>query len=326
MKKSMKLLPFILALLVCACGFFAACGGGDDKGKLASTDSSKVLVAYFSATGNTEKAAGYIAGATGGTLYEIVPEVPYTQEDLNYNDSTTRATTEQHDPNARPAIQGSVENMAEYDVIYLGYPIWWGEAPKIIYTFLESYDFSGKTIVPFCTSGSSGIGSSATNLHSLAGGATWLSGKRFSSSPSKSEVEEWVNGLNDDEAEYNQEEQFVDTIYLTIGTHKITVKLEENIATKAFVELLKEGDLSYTAHDYGGFEKVGSLGHALPHEDRQMTTEAGDVILYSGDQIVLFYGSNSWSYTKIGKIQGSASEIKEILTESNPIIVTMSLR
>ena len=124
----------------------------------------------------------------------------------------------------------------------------------------------------------------------------------------------------------NQEEQFVDTIYLTIGTHKITVKLEENIATKAFVELLKEGDLSYTAHDYGGFEKVGSLGHALPHEDRQMTTEAGDVILYSGDQIVLFYGSNSWSYTKIGKIQGSASEIKEILTESNPITVTIGLR
>ncbi len=124
----------------------------------------------------------------------------------------------------------------------------------------------------------------------------------------------------------NQEEQFVDTIYLTIGTHKITVKLEENIATKAFVELLNEGDISYNAHDYGGFEKVGDLGHTLPREDRQMTTEAGDVILYSGDQIVLFYGSNSWSYTKIGKIQGAASEIKEILTESNPITVTIGLR
>ncbi len=126
--------------------------------------------------------------------------------------------------------------------------------------------------------------------------------------------------------ENDEEGEFMDTIYLTIGTHKIAVKLEENVATKALVELLKEGDLSYTAHDYGGFEKVGSLGHALPHEDRQMTTEAGDVILYSGDQIVLFYGSNSWSYTKIGKIQGSASEIKEILTESNPITVTIGLR
>lgn len=192
----MRFLPLILVFLVCACGFFAACGGGDDKGKLDPTDSSKVLVAYFSATGNTEKAAEYIAQASGGTLYEIVPAEPYTAEDLNYGDSSTHATREQHDDSARPAIQGSVENMAEYDVIYLGYPIWWGEAPKIIYTFLESYDLSGKTIVPFCTSGSSGIGSSATNLHSLASGAIFLSGRRFSSSPSKSEVEEWVNSLN----------------------------------------------------------------------------------------------------------------------------------
>ena len=196
MKKPMKFLPFILVFLVCACGFFAACGGGDDKGKLDPTDPSKVLVAYFSATGNTEKAAGYIAEATGGTLYEITPAEPYTNADLNYNDSNSRSTREQNDPSARPAIQGSVENMAEYDVIYLGYPIWWGEAPKIIYTFLENYDLSGKTIVPFCTSSSSGLGSSANHLHSLASGATWLSGKRFSSSPSKSEVEEWVNGLN----------------------------------------------------------------------------------------------------------------------------------
>ncbi len=196
MKKSMKFLPFILVLLVCACGIFAACGGGDDKGKLDATDSSKVLVAYFSATGNTEKVAGYLAEATSGTLYEIVPEVPYTQEDLNYSDSTTRATAEQHDPDARPAIKGSVENIAEYDVIFLGYPIWHGAAPKIIYTFLESYDFSGKTIVPFCTSASSPIGNSANNLHTLASGAIFLSGRRFPSSTSKSEVEEWVNGLN----------------------------------------------------------------------------------------------------------------------------------
>ena len=94
-----------------------------------------------------------------------------------------------------PAISGGVDNMEQYDVIFLGYPIWWGQAPKIISTFLESYDLSGKTIVPFCTSGSSGIGSSATNLHSLAGSATWLDGQRFSGSASRSTVESWVNGL-----------------------------------------------------------------------------------------------------------------------------------
>ena len=118
----------------------------------------------------------------------------------------------------------------------------------------------------------------------------------------------------------------VDTIYLTIGTHKVTVKLEENVATKALVELLKEGDITYTAHDYGGFEKVGDFGHTLPREDRQMTVGAGDVILYLGNQIVLFYGSNSWSYTKLGKIQGTADEIKEILTEKSSITVTISLQ
>ncbi len=161
----------------------------------ADTQTSNILIAYFSATGNTEKVAGYIAEATSGTLYEIVPQVPYTQEDLNYNDSTTRATVEQHDPNARPAINGSVENMASYDVIFLGYPIWHGAAPKIIYTFLESYSFSGKTIIPFCTSASSSIGSSANNLHTLVSGATWLAGERFSSNAAQSAVQTWLNGL-----------------------------------------------------------------------------------------------------------------------------------
>lgn len=131
---------------------------------------------------------------------------------------------------------------------------------------------------------------------------------------------------NGRETTNERETEMVDTITLTIGTHKITVKLEETTAAAALVELLKEGDITYTAHDYGSFEKVGDLGHTLPREDKQMTTEAGDVILYSGDQIVLFYGSNSWSYTKIGKMQGSASEIKDILTESDPVTVTIGLK
>ena len=156
---------------------------------------SRVLIAYFSATNNTENIANHLDAILDADLYEIMPEQPYTSTDLNYSDSSTRATVEQNDPNARPAISGSVDNMERYDVIFLGYPIWWGQAPKIISTFLESYDLSGKTIVPFCTSGSSGIGSSATNLHSLADGAAWLDGQRFSGSTSRSAVETWVNGL-----------------------------------------------------------------------------------------------------------------------------------
>ncbi len=160
-----------------------------------TAQTSKILVAYFSCTNNTENIAKYIAEITGGTLYEITPAVPYTSADLNYN-TDCRANREQNDPAARPEISGSVENMDEYDVVYLGYPIWWGQAPKIIYTFLESYDFAGKTIIPFCTSGSSQIGSSADNLHSCATSATWLDGNRFSGSAAKSTVESWINGLD----------------------------------------------------------------------------------------------------------------------------------
>ena len=152
------------------------------------------LVAYFSASGTTAAAARTLAEAAGASLYEIKPQTPYTAADLNYN-TDCRANREQNDASARPAISVGVDNMEQYDVVFLGYPIWWGQAPKIISTFLESYDLSRKTIVPFCTSGSSRIGSSAANLHSLASGAVWLDGQRFSGSASRSTVEAWVNGL-----------------------------------------------------------------------------------------------------------------------------------
>ena len=155
----------------------------------------KVLVAYFSATNNTANIAKHIADATGATLYEIRPETPYTAADLNYSDSSTRATREQNDAAARPAISGKVENMAGYDVVFLGYPIWWGQAPKILYTFVESYSFDGKTVIPFCTSGSSGIGTSATNLQKSTSGANWLAGNRFSAGASRESVVSWINGL-----------------------------------------------------------------------------------------------------------------------------------
>ena len=161
----------------------------DDSGK-------KILIAYFSATNNTENIANLLNEILDADLYEIVPETPYTSDDLNYNDSSSRSSQEMNDPDARPAISGSLDNMEQYDVIFLGYPIWWGEAPRIINTFLESYDLSGKTIAPFCTSASSPMGSSATSLQGLTGSATWLDGHRFSGGASSSEVQSWVDSLN----------------------------------------------------------------------------------------------------------------------------------
>ena len=156
----------------------------------------KALVAYFSATGTTKGVAEHIANGLNADIYEIVPEEPYTDADLDYNDNNSRTTIEMNDPDARPVISGSVENMEQYDTVFIGYPIWWGEAPRIASTFMESYDFSGKTIVPFCTSGGSGIGSSASNLERLTSGATWLDGRRLNGSDSQDTVMEWVNGLD----------------------------------------------------------------------------------------------------------------------------------
>ena len=162
-----------------------------------STDAQeiKVLVAYFSATNTTKGVAEHIANGLNADIYEIVPEEPYTDADLNYNDNNSRTTIEMNDPDSRPAISGSVEDMGQYDIVFIGYPIWWGQAPHIVYTFFECYDFSGKTIVPFCTSGGSGMGSSATNLEPLTDGADWLPGKRLYGSDSQDTVMEWVNSL-----------------------------------------------------------------------------------------------------------------------------------
>lgn len=157
--------------------------------------STKTLVVYFSCTGTTELVAEYITEILGADSYQIVPENPYTEADLAYY-TNGRADQEQDDPDARPAISGGVENMDAYDTIILGFPIWHGQAPRIISTFLENYDFSGKTIVPFCTSHSSGVGSSADNLHSLcAESVEWRDGKRFESGVSKESVQKWIEEI-----------------------------------------------------------------------------------------------------------------------------------
>ena len=161
----------------------------------AESKGESILVACFSATGTTEKIAEYAADILNADIYEIVPQDPYTDEDLAYY-TGGRADQEQSDPSARPAISGSVEDMSQYDTVLIGYPIWHGQAPKIIYTFLESYDFSGKTILPFCTSHSSGIGSSAENLHDLVpDNVTWLDGTRFAAGTSESEIKVWLESL-----------------------------------------------------------------------------------------------------------------------------------
>ncbi len=153
----------------------------------------KIAIIYFSATGTTEKVAEYIKDATNGDLIEIIPKEKYTDDDLNYNNNSCRANKEQNDPSSRPAISNNI-NTDFYDVIYLGYPIWWGDAPKVILTFLDCNDLSGKTVIPFCTSGGSGIDASINYFKNNYKNVNWLDGRRLNTS--KSEVTKWVNGLN----------------------------------------------------------------------------------------------------------------------------------
>lgn len=155
-------------------------------------EENSMLVAYFSATGNTEAMAQTIAEVTGADIYEIVPEEPYTDADLNYSDDNCRANQEQNDPNSRPKIAGRIENIDEYDTIILGYPIWWGTMPKIINTFLETYDLSDMTIMPFCTSGGSGISTSVSEIRDICAGAEVTDGLRGTSSTDADEIEEWL--------------------------------------------------------------------------------------------------------------------------------------
>lgn len=156
---------------------------------------SKKLVAYFSASGVTAAAAKLLAQATGADLYEIQPQTPYTQADLNWRDKQSRSSIEMNDPASRPAIAGPGANIAKYDTIFIGFPIWWYVAPTIINTFLESADFSEKTLIPFATSGGSGLGETVAKLKPSAPNATWGSGNMLNGRLSAEAIAAWIAGL-----------------------------------------------------------------------------------------------------------------------------------
>lgn len=194
MKRLFSLIMLMTLLLLVGCGSSSSAPGSaaqTTKEEVKMTDNlkgKKVLVAYFSATGTTKGAAEALAKATNADLFEIVPEQPYTKEDLNYYNKTSRSSREHADGSIRPTIKSKVANMKQYDVVFIGYPIWWGMAPNIVKTFMESYDFSGKTMVPFCTVISSGFGSSDSEIKALAPKAKWLPGEDLTKKDAKAFV------------------------------------------------------------------------------------------------------------------------------------------
>ncbi|MBR6364357.1 MAG: flavodoxin [Alphaproteobacteria bacterium] len=188
----MKKVLYILAIIIVIVGIFWALRPRVATSNGATND-NKILVAYFSATGNTKSVASTLAAATGADLFEIVPEQPYTNEDLNWHNDKSRSSVEMGDRSSRPAIASKIADISQYKIVFVGSPIWWGREPSIIDTFIESYDFAGKTVIPFVTSGSSDIGDYGANLQSLAPNAKVLTGKRFPIDVSDTELKTWAD-------------------------------------------------------------------------------------------------------------------------------------
>lgn len=197
MKKTIALLVSIALVFALAACQTAAPVNETPSPDAAKENSGKTLVVYYSATGNTEAVAKNIAAATGGELFALEPEDPYSDEDLNWTDNNSRVVYEHEHPNDRMValVADTVPDWESYDTIFIGYPIWWGIAAWPVDSFVKANDFTGKTVVPFCTSASSGLGESGELLEEMTGTGNWLSGERFSSNVSEETVRAWVETL-----------------------------------------------------------------------------------------------------------------------------------
>ena len=193
-----RVISLLMILLLALC--LVACGNKEENSEIIESnnntevdDGGKIAVIYFSATGTTEKVAKIIAKEINATLIEIVPKEEYTKDDLNWNDNKSRTSIECADESSRPEIANEI-NIKDYDVIYLGHPIWWGDVPHIILTFLDTYNLDGKTVIPFCTSGGSNINKSMSTYRNYNSNIKWIDGGTLNGS--KDEIVSWVTGLN----------------------------------------------------------------------------------------------------------------------------------
>ena len=187
-----KIMVFAVVVTILTCGFMLFKNNNGGEVMAESKSNKKVLVAYFSASGVTARVADRLSKAIGADIFEIKPAQVYTSADLDWTNKKSRSSVEMDDRNSRPEIANKVENMSQYDVIFVGFPIWWYREPSIIDTFMESYDFSGKQVIPFATSGGSGMGDSGSIMQKLAPNAKVDSGKRFSSGVSEKDLKDWA--------------------------------------------------------------------------------------------------------------------------------------
>ena len=319
-RKKITLAVALIILLALSAG----CRGNATNNKTATvstpvTSFGNVLVAYFSRTGNTQTVAQYIHEIVGGDLFEIVTAEPYPSD---YNERLNIARRELQN-NFRPALAAQVENMDKYDTIFIGHPIWHGHTPMAIHSFLEAYDFSGKTIIPFSTSGSSGNNQAMTTVRNMCPNSIVMDGfliTRSVFSNAKNLTAAWIDGMN-----INTVNSPDNIMNIQIGKTVLTAALVNNSSTTALKELLARGPITIDMRDYGNFEKVGLLGARLPENNERITTEPGDLILYQGNAFVIYYAPNTWSLTRLGRINNvTQAELREVLGGGN-VSVTLSL-
>lgn len=282
-------------------------------------EGDKTLIVYFTYTGNAGTIADIISEKTGAAKVRLETVKTYPSD---YSGVYDEAMAEKN-TNARPELKTKIEDMDTYDTIFVGYPIWHGDTPMAIRTFLEEYDFTGKTVIPYCTSGSSRPDTSFTHVKESAKGAKVPDGFWSTSSELgnlKELVLKWL-----DELGILKEDKENDTMKITVGDTVFTATLADNSSAAALKELLVKGPLTINMHDYANMEKVGPIGTSLPTNDEHIVTEPGDIILYLGNSLVIYYDTNTWNFTRIGRLNDvTQAELMEALGKGD-VTVTFSL-
>ena len=292
---------------------------------------NKTLIVYYSYTNNTEQIVDDLKTMINADVIEVEP----ANKNLDYAANNYAIGTEQlnkiknnpNDESSYPAIDPVIVDMSKYNTVIIATPLWWSQMASNMQTLLFKYgdEMAGKNIGLIVSSHSSGISGVEADAKRLVPNgkfyakSLWINASKHSQR--KALLEQWLKDVNYNDnvnVDYN-------TMNLKVNNSTMKVKLSDNAATKALVERLKEGAITYNAHDYGGFEKVGALGFSLPSNDTYITTEPGDIMLYTSNQLCIFFDSNSWEYTPIGKIEGMTKQQLKDAFGTGEVSITLSL-
>ena len=327
MKNFISHLSFaIMALVMIACQSEDACAM-PPSGNNSTDGNNKTLIVYYSYTNNTEQIVDDLKTLIHADVIEVEP----VNQNLDYAANGYAIGTEQlnkikanpNDESSYPAIDPVTVDMTKYNTIIIATPLWWSQMASNMQTFLFKYskEMAGKNVGLIVSSHSSGISGVEADAKRLVPDGNfytkslWINASKHSQR--KTLLEQWLKDIN-----YNENDN---TMNLNVNNSTLKVALADNAATKALLELLKNDAITYNAHDYGGFEKVGALGFSLPANDTHITTQPGDIMLYNSDQLCVFFESNSWDYTPIGKIEGLTKQQLKDAFGTGEVSITLSL-